>query len=193
MNLSFHLKLKAGRKQAKTAVWGWVCWSVCTVCVQRMNNVWVAALIDVGYRVSSQPAEGLFACVQTPTQCTADFKGCGLDSLMYKHKLKPPPTPTHPQRLPAQHTNTNTHTHILSLSLTHENSIIFAFLHTVNTTRTTANTRFPHRCARTHTHTGIRWTSYAPKTGTHRVLCAEWWVWDLGGGRPGFPHLYLQQ
>lgn len=36
---------------------------------------------DVGYKVSSQPAEGLCVCAQTPTRCNAGFKGCGLDSL----------------------------------------------------------------------------------------------------------------
>lgn len=42
---------------------------------------------DVGYRVSSQPAEGPCVCAQTPTHCSTGLKGCGLDSLAYKHKL----------------------------------------------------------------------------------------------------------
>lgn len=42
---------------------------------------------DVGYRVSSQLAEGLCVCAQIPMAYTADFKRCGLDSLMYKYKL----------------------------------------------------------------------------------------------------------
>lgn len=55
------------------------------------------------------------AGVQTPAQRDTDFKGCGLDSLMYKHKLSLPHTHTRANSFNHTYTHIlNTHGHSLS-------------------------------------------------------------------------------
>lgn len=127
------------------------------------------------YRVSSQPFQGLCVRFQTPTHCAADFKGCGLDS--YANKL--------------------------SLSYTHTNLLSYSVTPLFNTHRFTHSKCTDEKKTHLHTvstHTYIRREReresldfLCSQTGTHRVLCAGWWVWVLGGGIPGFPHLCLQQ
>lgn len=114
----------------------------------------------MGYKVSSQPTEGLCVRAQTPTHCAADFKRCGLDSLIFKHKL------SLIQSLTNTHTFAFKHTHA---QMNHEYArSLFTHIYTLPHANTLS-------LSLTHTQSLDFLSS---QTGTHRVLCARWLVWD---------------
>lgn len=144
--------------------------------VRVMNNLWVACLIDVGYKVSSQPVEGLCARAQT------------LNTLLNRLQKV---------WFGIGHKQTQSHTHTYVTATVSDAKI---------QSNTFAFTCFGHdehtchilycMCRITHgwMYTGQRVsTSCAPKQEHTGCSVLDGGSGVLGGGKPGFPHLCLQQ
>ena len=106
-------------------------------------------------------------------------------------------------------THSYTNTNSVSYTCTHTHLLIQLLSHTFALTQTPEFTQIKSRICtlsfhvnwhtyasntHTHTHTNTQNLDFlCSQTGTHKVQCAGWWVWALGGGRPCFPHLCLLQ
>lgn len=127
-----------------------------------MNNVWVAGLIDVGYRVSSQPEQGLCARAQTPAHSLLTSKGVVWTG---------------------SYTNTNSLSHTFSPTLSLLHTHTHAHAQTLNRSvwwrHTSALSLHTHVRKCTHTHSGTL-DFLCSQTGTHRLLC--YWTSGLGFG-----------